>query len=112
MDDADEQLELEALRRGDEAVFLATVSRYHARLLRLALHHVACASVAEEVVQETWLAVLRGLPGFEGRSSFRTWLYRILTNSARKRGRREARCVPFSSLAREEAEADEHAVPA
>jgi RNA polymerase sigma-70 factor, ECF subfamily len=68
-------------------------------LLRLALLYVTSRAVAEEVVQETWLAVVTGLERFEGRSSFKTWLFRILTNKAKTRGQRESRSVPFSALA-------------
>ena len=83
---------------GDEAAFVALVDGNHAMLLRVARTFVASEAVAEEVVQETWLAVLEGLRGFEGRSSLRTWIFRILSNRARTRGVREARSVPFSSL--------------
>ena len=71
---------------------------YHASLLRLARSYVADRAVAEEVVQETWLGVIRGIEKFEGRSSLKTWIYRILTNTAKKRGVRERRTVPFSAL--------------
>jgi RNA polymerase sigma-70 factor (ECF subfamily) len=75
------------------------LARYGPSLLRLALLHVSSRAVAEEVVQETWLAVVNGLERFEGRSSFKTWLFRILTNKAKTRGQREKRSVPFSALA-------------
>jgi RNA polymerase sigma-70 factor, ECF subfamily len=68
-------------------------------MLRIALLYVSSRAVAEEVVQETWLAVVTGLERFEGRSTFKTWLFRILTNKAKTRGQREARTVPFSALA-------------
>jgi RNA polymerase sigma-70 factor (ECF subfamily) len=97
-----------ALRRGDETVFAEIVTAYSSALLRLAQDFVRTRSVAEEVVQETWLAVLSGIDRFEGRSSFRTWLYRILVNKAKTRGVREARTVPFSSLLTDD---DERAVP-
>jgi RNA polymerase sigma-70 factor (ECF subfamily) len=87
-----------ALRRGEEAAFMALVERYHAPLRRLALTYVRSAAVADEVVQETWVGVLRGIQSFEGRSSLKTWIYRILTNTAQTRGMREARSVPVSSL--------------
>jgi RNA polymerase sigma-70 factor (ECF subfamily) len=74
------------------------VERYHPSLVRLALSFVRERSVAEEVAQETWLAVLQGIGRFEQRSSFQTWLFRILTNRAKTRGQREARSVPMSSL--------------
>jgi RNA polymerase sigma-70 factor, ECF subfamily len=88
-----------ALRDGDERVFRELVERYHASLIRVALMYVRTRAVAEEVVQDTWIGVLRSLPRFEGRSSLRTWIFRILANQARTRARREARSVPFSSLA-------------
>jgi RNA polymerase sigma-70 factor, ECF subfamily len=68
-------------------------------MLRVARLYVPSRAVAEEVVQETWLAVLSGLERFEGRSSLKTWLFRILTNRAKTRGRREARTLPFSAFA-------------
>jgi RNA polymerase sigma-70 factor (ECF subfamily) len=89
---------VEALRNGDEAAFAELVERYQASLVRLARMYVRDRATAEEVVQETWLAVLNGIDRFEGRSSFRTWLFRILTNRAKTRGQREARSVPFSSI--------------
>lgn len=90
MSDADAALVL-ALRAGDEGAFTTLVRRYHARLLRLAATMVPTPSVAEEVVQDTWLAVVRGLDRFEGRSTFKTWLFRILVNRARTAGAREPR---------------------
>jgi RNA polymerase sigma-70 factor (ECF subfamily) len=95
--DDDEQLLL-ALRRRDEQAFTALVDRYHARLVRLASLFVDNQAVAEEVVQETWIGVLQGIDRFEGRSSFRTWLFRILTNQAKRRGQREARSRPFAAF--------------
>jgi RNA polymerase sigma-70 factor, ECF subfamily len=89
---------LAALRAGDEGAFRAVVNRHHATMVRLAFCYVRSQAVAEEVTQETWLAVIKGLDRFEGRSSLRTWMFRILTNQARVRGTREARSVPFSSL--------------
>jgi RNA polymerase sigma-70 factor, ECF subfamily len=93
-----EQQLLAALRAGDEDAFAALVDRYHASLVRLARMYVRQRSVAEEVAQETWLAVLNGIDRFEGRSSLKTWLFRILTNRAKTRGERESRSVPFSSM--------------
>lgn len=84
---------LEGLRSGDEEAFRLLVSRYHASLLRLAQTMVPSRAVAEEVVQDTWLGLLRGLDGFEGRSSLRTWLFHILVNRARTTGARERRPV-------------------
>jgi RNA polymerase sigma-70 factor (ECF subfamily) len=94
----DEIRELEALRAGDEAAFMALVERYHGALLRVAQIYVSNRSVAEEVVQETWLAVLRGLDRFEGRSSLKTWIFRILANTAKTRAVREGRTIPLSAL--------------
>jgi RNA polymerase sigma-70 factor (ECF subfamily) len=87
------------LRLGDRAAFAALVQRNAGSLLRVARSLVRDAAAAEELVQETWLAVLTGLDGFEGRSSLRTWLFRILVNKARTRFVRDGRVVPFSSLA-------------
>jgi RNA polymerase sigma-70 factor, ECF subfamily len=87
-----------ALRRGDESVFVALVDRYHHHLVRLAMVYVDDRDVAEEVVQDTWLGVLNGIDRFEGRSSLKTWMFRILMNRARTRATRERRTVPLSSL--------------
>ena len=87
-----------ALRAGDEAAFRMLVAELHASLVRVALIYVPTRALAEEVVQETWLGVLRGLDRFEGRSSLKTWIFRILTNTAKTRAQREGRTVPFSSL--------------
>jgi RNA polymerase sigma-70 factor, ECF subfamily len=100
------------LKQGDEAAFGELISDYSPALLRVAQAHVRTRAVAEEVVQETWLAVLRGLDRFEGRSSLKTWIFRILTNTAISRGVRESRTVPFSSLAAQEAEAAEETLDA
>lgn len=97
---ADREL-VTALREGDEAAFSQVVSAHHEGMLRLARRFLPAAGVAEEVVQETWMAVLRGLGRFEGRSSLKTWIYRILVNRARSRARREGRVLPFAALARE-----------
>src|SRR5436190_11239745 len=74
------------------------VERHHAALVRLARSFVSSAAVAEEVLQETWLGVINGLDRFEGRSSLKTWIFRILTNTASTRAQRERRSVPFSSV--------------
>lgn len=89
---------VERLLGGDEEAFSSLVEQCHGTLLRLALVFVSSRSVAEEVVQETWVGVLDGLRAFEGRSSLKTWICRILTNRARTRGAREGRSTPFSSL--------------
>jgi RNA polymerase sigma-70 factor, ECF subfamily len=107
--DDDEQL-LIGLRRRDEQAFAALVDRYHARLVRLATLFVADQAVAEEVAQETWIGVLQGIDRFEGRSSFRTWLFRILTNQAKRRGQREARSMPFAAFSQADADDGEPAV--
>jgi len=84
------------LRSGDERAFIGLVQRYHEPMLRLATSFVPSRAIAEEVVQDTWLAVLRGLAGFEGRSSLKTWLFAILVNQARKTGTREHRSIPVA----------------
>ena len=90
----DDETELvDRLRAGDEKAFVILVNRHHEAMLHLACSFVPNLAVAEEVVQDTWLGVLRGLGGFEGRSSFRTWLFRILVNRARTTGARERRTV-------------------
>jgi RNA polymerase sigma-70 factor (ECF subfamily) len=95
---ADEAQLVEALRRGDEATFVALLERYHGALVRLATVYVGDRVVAEEVAQETWLGVLQGLDRFEARSSLKTWIFHILTNRAKTRAQREGRSVPFSAL--------------
>jgi RNA polymerase sigma-70 factor (ECF subfamily) len=87
-----------ALLAGDERAFAELIDRYNAPMLRLATAYVRTPSAAEEVVGDTWVGVLRGLPAFEGRSSLKTWIFRILVNQAKTRGARESRSVPFSSL--------------
>jgi RNA polymerase sigma-70 factor (ECF subfamily) len=86
-----------ALRAGDEAAFMALVEALGAAMVRVARSYVPSDAVAQEVVQETWLAVLEGLDRFEGRSTLQTWIFRILVNRARTRGARERRSMPFSS---------------
>jgi RNA polymerase sigma-70 factor (ECF subfamily) len=104
--DSEDTALVEALRRGDEAAFTELIDRYGASMLRVARLHVRDRAVAEEVVQETWLAVLNGIDRFEGRSSLKTWLFRILTNRAKTRGEREGRSVPFSAIAAADAAAE------
>lgn len=91
--DADAAL-LTRLRAGDPAAFAALVDRHAAAMLHVAQGHVPSRAIAEEVVQDTWLAALQGLGAFEGRSSVKTWLFAILTNRAKTRGERERRTVP------------------
>jgi RNA polymerase sigma-70 factor (ECF subfamily) len=88
---------VDALRRGDEDAFGWLIDRYDGSLRRLARSYVPTPAVADEVVQETWLAVVKGIDRFEERSALSTWLYRILANIARTRGVREHRTIPFSS---------------
>ena len=89
---------LEALRGGDEAAFGQLVREYQPSLVRVARIYVSTQAAAEEVAAETWLAVLKGLDGFEGRSSLKTWIFRILTNIAKTRAQRDGRTLPFSAL--------------
>jgi RNA polymerase sigma-70 factor, ECF subfamily len=94
-----EELELlAALRRGDEAAFSRLVGAHHNALLRVARLYVGSHTVSEEVVQETWLGVLKGLDRFEGRCSLKTWIFQILINRAKTRGERESRMIPFSVM--------------
>ncbi len=101
-----------ALQRGDERAFAALVDEYGAAMLRVAQMYVSSRAVAEEVVQEAWLGVISGIGRFEGRSSLKTWIFRILTNRAKTRGEREGRSLPFSSLVDGSADGDESAVDA
>ena len=89
---------VERLRRRDETAFAMLIDRYHMQLVRLAMMYVPSQAVAEEVVQDTWIAVLQGIDRFEGRSSLKTWLFRILVNQSKRRGERESRTVPFAAL--------------
>jgi RNA polymerase sigma-70 factor (ECF subfamily) len=99
---------VERLKQGDEATFSTLIEQYHGSLIRLAMAHVSDHSVAEEVVQETWLAVVEGVKQFEGRSSLKTWIFRILTNKAKTRGVRESRHVSVSMMSA----VDDHEEPA
>jgi RNA polymerase sigma-70 factor (ECF subfamily) len=95
---ADDLELLARLRRGDEAAFTQLVERLHGPMLRVAMAHVGNRAVAEEVAQDAWVGVLAQLDRFEGRSSLRTWVLRIVANRARTRAVRERRTLPFSSL--------------
>src|SRR5436189_5418987 len=88
---------VERLRAGDEEAFMELIRSLNPSLLRVARMFVPTAALAEDVVQETWVAVLNGIDRFEGRSSLKTWIFRILTNTAKTRGERERRSIPFSS---------------
>lgn len=94
----EEQRLVVALRARDEAAFAELIERHHTTMVRLAMSFVSTRAVAEEVAQEAWVGVLKGIDRFEGRSSLRTWIYRILTNTAKTRAAREARSIPFASL--------------
>jgi RNA polymerase sigma-70 factor, ECF subfamily len=96
---SDEARLLRSLRDGDEQEFARLIREYGPAMLRVAMLYVGSRAVAEEVVQEAWLGAIAGLPRFEGRSTVKTWIFRILTNIAKTRGEREGRSVPFSSLA-------------
>jgi RNA polymerase sigma-70 factor (ECF subfamily) len=109
---ADEEL-VAALRAGDEQAYAALVEELTPGLTRLALAHVPSRAVADEVVQDTWVGVINGIDRFEGRSALRTWIFQILLNTARTRGKREKRVLPFASLRRRAEEGrDEPAVDA
>jgi RNA polymerase sigma-70 factor (ECF subfamily) len=92
---ADDHELLAELRQGDDKAFATLVDRHHSTMVRLARPFVSTSAVAEEVAQETWMAMLRGLSRFEARSSLKTWLFAILINQARKAGVREHRQVPL-----------------
>src|SRR6202162_5773836 len=94
----DESALLAALRAGDERAFMLLVEEYTPGMRRLALSFVRTPALADDVVSEAWLGVLKGLDRFEGRSSLKTWIYRIVANVARTRAVKEARSAPFSSF--------------
>jgi RNA polymerase sigma-70 factor (ECF subfamily) len=96
VDYSDEATLVDALRRRDDRAFAWLLDQYNGSLRRVAMSFVPSRAVADEVVQETWLGVVRGIDGFEGRSSVKTWIYRILMNVGRTRGERERRTVPFA----------------
>jgi RNA polymerase sigma-70 factor, ECF subfamily len=96
--DPDDSKLVAALRAGDEAAFARIVREWHPSLLRVAQIFVPSRAIAEDVVQETWLRVLGALDRFEGRSSLKTWVFRILVNTAKTRAQREGRVLPFSAL--------------
>jgi RNA polymerase sigma-70 factor (ECF subfamily) len=103
---------VEALRGGDESAFITLVERYQSALVRLALLYVHDRAAAEDVVQETWLAVVRGIERFEGRATLKTWLFRILVNRARTRASRDAQSISLATLVGADAEFfSEPAVP-
>ncbi len=89
---------VERLRAGDETAFMMLVREHQASMLRVARMYVSSRAVAEDVVQEAWLGILNGLDRFEGRSSLRTWMYRIVANIAKTRAQRDGRSIPFSAL--------------
>jgi RNA polymerase sigma-70 factor (ECF subfamily) len=95
----DELALVQRLRAGDEDAFMDLVDELRPSMLRVARMYVSSAAVAEEAVQDAWVGVLKGIDRFEGRSSLRTWIFRILVNIAKTRGAREGRSVPFASLA-------------
>jgi RNA polymerase sigma-70 factor (ECF subfamily) len=97
----DEEL-VAGLRAGDEAAFALVLDAWSPAMLRVARRTLPTPDLAAEVVQDTWLAVLEGLGGFEGRSSLKTWVFRILLNKAQRLGGRESRTIPYSSLAAED----------
>lgn len=107
----DDMMLVERLRTREEAAFMELVDRYHASLVRVAHRYLGDRDRAEEVTQETWIAVLNGIGRFEGRSSLKTWLFRILVNQALTRRSRDSHAaVPFSELFESEAGGDEPAV--
>ena len=99
---ANELALLDGLRAGDEAVFAALVGRYGGSMLRVAQLYVRSRAIAEEVVQDAWIGVLNGSSRFEGRSSLKTWIFRIVTNRAKTRALKEGRSIPFSDLGPDE----------
>jgi RNA polymerase sigma-70 factor (ECF subfamily) len=107
---SDEEALVDRLRAGEESTFASLVERYQGSLLRLARTFVHDHAAAEDVVQQTWLGLLEGLDRFEGRSSLKTYLFRILVNCAKTRARKDGRTIPFSSLFNADSEGAEPAV--
>jgi RNA polymerase sigma-70 factor (ECF subfamily) len=95
---SDERELVAALRRGDEQAFAQLVDRYHSSLVRVAQTFVRDRAVAEEVAQDTWIGVIRGLGNFRGDSALKTWIFRILTNRAKDRAVRERRTIPVADI--------------
>lgn len=106
----EEAVLIERLLEGDEETFLQLVSKYQASMVRVARIYVKSGSAAEEVTQEAWMGLLKGLHRFEGRSSLKTWLFRILVNRAKTRRNKDLRSVPFSALGSGEGEEREDSV--
>ena len=102
----DDQRAVALLRAGDEQAFEALVARHYATMMAVARTYVRSRSVAEDVVQESWLGVLQSLDRFEGRSSLKTWIIAIVVNKAKTRAAREGRSVPFTALERDEPAVD------
>jgi RNA polymerase sigma-70 factor (ECF subfamily) len=94
----DEMVLLSVLRQRDEMAFAQIIEQYHASLVRVACIYVHETAIAEEIAQETWLAVLQGMDRFEGRSSLKTWIFTILTNKAKTRSQREKRTLSYTDL--------------
>lgn len=107
---SDDQVLVVRLRARDESAFRELIERYHMSLVRMARQYVATQQAAEDVAQETWLGVLQGIDRFEGRSSLKTWIFRIMLNRARTRAAREGRSVSFAALGGDDARDDEPAV--
>ncbi len=107
-----DRLLLDELRRGSERAFTELVSQYHEMMVRIARMYVDDPIVAQEVAQEAWLGLLRGLDHFQGRSSLKTWLFTIVSNLAKTRGKREKRSVPFSFFENYDRDTDDPALPA
>lgn len=98
MDEGNDEELIAGLRAGDEGAFATLIERHHAAMVRVARGYVRDEAVAEEVAQDAWEGVLKGIHRFEGRSSLKTWIFRILTNTALTRAKRDRRSVPFSAL--------------
>jgi RNA polymerase sigma-70 factor, ECF subfamily len=105
---ADDRRLIAGLRTGDDDIFMELFDRFHASLIRVAMRYVPSRAIAEEVAQEAWIGVIEGIHRFEGRSSLKTWLFRILVYRARGRGERERRVTPMVFGA---VDGDERVVP-